>query len=423
MKILLASSNGIYDKSFKDTSKGQTGFRIMLRALAGMLPLFGDDVDVITHSNFTRGHKIGGSNLLKRTWLDVFLHTKVFYLKKAFYFCKHEKSSLRMKLRTLLYFMTGAYTEHLIKKNRYDVVHINGIGTSAVAYMYACARTNTPYVLTLHGLISFSDEVKASEFSKKLEREFFKFNRNNLQAISTVISTGIKNKLCGVVGADMDTINVICNPVIVSNDVSDGYVKPANEKVIVCVGNVSTRKNQRLVVDAFAEMCSKQKNSNYKLFIIGGCEEELKRYTIEKGINNVVFTGSIERGEVYSYYRIADLCIMASIDEGFGLSLVEGYSFGVPCVMPSAIDAFADLYDAACCIPANDYEIETFATAMEQALTKEWDKEKIKEFSKKFSEQECAKGYLSVLRKAAEFGVAPFDISSLDNLVSICFEK
>ncbi len=423
MKILLASSNGIYDKCFDDTQREQTGFAIMQRALAGMLPLFGDDVDVITHSNFTRGHKIGGSNLLKRTWVDMFMHIKPFYLKKALYFCKYDKMPLKIKLRTLMYFMTGAYTEHLIKKNRYAVVHINGIGTSSVAYMYACARTNTPYVLTLHGLISFSDEVKTSEFSKNLEREFFRFNKDNLQAISTVISTGIKNKLCGVVGADMDTINVICNPVIVSNDVLDGYVKPANEKVIVCVGNVSTRKNQKLVVNAFAEMCSKQKNCNYKLFIIGGREEELKQYTIEKGINNVVFTGSVERGEVYSYYGIADLCIMASVDEGFGLSLVEGYSFGVPCVMPSAIDAFEDLYNEDCCVPANDYEIETFASAMEQALNKEWDKEKIKNFSKKFSEQECAKEYLSVLRKAAKFDSAPFDIQNLDDLVSTCLGK
>lgn len=418
MKILLASGNSIYDSNYSDTRREQTGFAIMIRALADMLPMEGDVVDVITQSNFTSGHKIGGSNLLPKTWLKLFLHTKPFYLRKAFKFCKYDNQPLKNKLRTILYFMTGSYTEHLIKKNKYDVVHINGIGLSSITYMYACIRTNTPFVLTLHGLISFSDGIKAGKFSKKLERQFFIQNKDNPKALSTVISTGIKKRLCSVVGKDMDTINVVCNPII--EFVGKGrsaYRKEDGEKVVVTVGNISDNKNQRLVVDAFAQMC-KEHPGKYKLFVIGGHEEQLKKYACESGFDNVVFTGTLERGDVYSYYSIADLCVMASYEEGFGLSLVEGYSFGVPSVMPSAIDAFYDLCRTECCVAAGDYGVGTFADVMYTALTKSWDHQAIKEFSEMFSEGNCAKSYLKVLRLAGNLKSAPFDMQSLDRLVS-----
>ena len=420
MKILLASGNSIYDSNYSDTRREQTGFAIMIRALADMLPMEGDVVDVITQSNFTSGHKIGGSNLLPKTWLKLFLHTKPFYLRKAFKFCKYDNQPLKNKLRTILYFMTGSYTEHLIKKNKYDVVHINGIGLSSITYMYACIRTNTPFVLTLHGLISFSDGIKAGKFSKKLERQFFIQNKDNPKALSTVISTGIKKRLCSVVGKDMDTINVVCNPII--EFVGKGrsaYRKEDGEKVVVTVGNISDNKNQRLVVDAFAQMC-KEHPGKYKLFVIGGHEEQLKKYACESGFDNVVFTGTLERGDVYSYYSIADLCVMASYEEGFGLSLVEGYSFGVPCVMPRSIDAFEDLYDESCCIPTDDYEVETFSNAIYSALMKKWDNQKIREFSKKFTMENCASSYVKVLKSASKTKSAPFGLEALDQLVKKC---
>ena len=423
MKILLASGSGIYDKRFPETSKNQSGFGIMIRALADMLTYENDSVDIITHSNLTRGRQIGKSILLPKTLLRLVIHMRPFYLRRALRLWKQKDISWGGRARILLGYMTGSYVEHLLKKTKYDVVHINGIGATSNAYMYACARTNTPFVLTLHGLISFGKEIKVSSFMRHLERNYFIYNKDNEKALATVISTGIKNRLSEVAGAPLDQVNVVCNPVIKTDEqLTVPYVKEENEKVVVCVGNISENKNQKLVVDAFAQMCRDNPTEKYKLFIIGGQEEGLKAHAAENGYENIVFTGALQRDMVYSYYSIADLCIMASLEEGFGLSLVEGYSFGVPCVMPSAIDAFPDLYDERCCVPAHDYEIATFVAAMHTALGTEWDHDVIKQYAIGFSQEMCAKKYLGVLRCAEKYKCTPMTSEDLDRIINESFD-
>ena len=65
MKILLASSSGIYDENFPETRKNVSGFGHMIRALSDMLTQNGDHVDVITQSNMTKGRSIGKERIKK----------------------------------------------------------------------------------------------------------------------------------------------------------------------------------------------------------------------------------------------------------------------------------------------------------------------------------------------------------------------
>ena len=420
MKILLASGSGIYDKRFPETQKNQSGFGIMIRALADMLTAENDQVDIITHSNFSSGRDVGKAKLLPKTLFKLIIHAKPFYVIRALKLWKQKDIGWGTRARILLGYLTGSYTEHLLKKKRYDVVHVNGLGAASNAYMYACARTNTPFVLTLHGLISFGSEVKVSLFMKNLEREYFKCIKDNSVAYTTVISTGIKNRLAKVTNTPLNHVYVVCNPVLnIGSKVASVYSKQECEKIVVCVGNISANKNQKLVVDAFGKMFRDNKDSKFKLFVIGGQYEELEEYAKTNGYENIVFTGALQRDDVYGYYSVADLCVMASLEEGFGLSLVEGYSFGVPCVMPVSIDAFPDLYDEECCISAQNYEVSTFADAMYEALSREWNHDKIREYAERFSEDKCAHAYLGVLKKAQDSKSSPIGVSEIDKIVSI----
>ena len=417
MKILLASSAGIYDNRYPETSKNQNGFGIMIRSLADMLAFEGDSVDIITQSNITKGRDMGKSRLLAKTWWKLICHTKLFYIKKALHFCRQKDLSVGLKLRSFLYFMTGSYCEYLITKEKYDVVHINGIGESSVAYMYACIRTNTPFVLTLHGLISFDDTIKTQRFNKRMEREFYKFTKENPKALSTVISTGIKKRLENFLETAVDGIHVVCNPIIASSLAnSEPYKKKDNEKIIVCIGNITKNKNQKLVVDSFNKLCEKYEG-HYKLFVIGKYESDLRKYAEENNIKNVVFTGGLEKNVVNDYYNIADLCVTGTLNEGFGLPLVEAYSYGVPCVMSRTIDPFPDLGDEMCCVPAESYDVNIFADAMYKALTKKWNAEKIIDFSNGFTEKTISAKYLMVLRRAAEYKEAPFNMEVMDSII------
>lgn len=400
MRILVAASTGIYDAAYPETRKGNTGFGHMVRAIAVMLATEENEVDVLTQSNFTNGRKIGRATLYKKKYSDLFRHFKPFYFFKAIGHAFRREYRLGLKARVFLYCMTGSYCEYLIRKNKYDVVHINGIGVSSLPFIYACARTNTPYVLTLHGLISFDESVHTDRFSKNLEKAFVLEMKKNPDMLCTVISSGIKKRIVGFCGAeDIPGIRVVGNPIIETSETPDP-VKKESKYVIVVIGNVTERKNQRLVVDSFRILRPEIREQS-RLYIIGGNENSLREYVEKEKVENVVFTGSVSRGTVNAYLDIADLCVVASVSEGFGLSIVEAYSHGVPVVMPEGIDAFDDVFEDCSAAVAKEYTPECFAETIASALKKSWNKDEILEVGKRFTMASCSEKYLSVLSEAA----------------------
>ncbi len=188
---------------------------------------------------------------------------------------------------------------------------------------------------------------------------------------------------------------------------------------VLCVGNISVRKNQKMLVDAIAFLDDELKN-NIALLLIGGNEAELKAYSEKCGIANAFFTGTVPKKTVYEYLKKADLLAMASLDEGFGLPVVEGYSFGVPAVIPTGVDAFKDLYSEDACIAVDEYSPQAFAEAIQKAHERKWDKQKIIAFSENFNMENCGRKYLSFLKEAANLGHTPIAAEDFKKLILSC---
>ncbi len=188
---------------------------------------------------------------------------------------------------------------------------------------------------------------------------------------------------------------------------------------VLCVGNISVNKNQKMLVDAFKVLDSEILKKS-ALIVIGGKEEELRQYTEQNKIEKVYFTGSLLKKDVYEYMKTADLIFMSSLNEGFGLPVAEGYSFGVPSVIPIGVDAYYELYNDDVSVSVNEYTPEAFANAVKTAYERQWNKEKIIEFSKKFSMENCSREYLAFLREASTLGKSPVTRDELKKLVISC---
>lgn len=110
-------------------------------------------------------------------------------------------------------------------------------------------------------------------------------------------------------------------------------------------------------------------------------------------------TGFLPFEDIINYYNEADLLILASIEEGFGLSLIEGFVYGVPSVTFSDLDAVPDVYDERAMMLCHERTDKALAATIELALEKNWDKEWIKGYSKKFSLESMRDKYLDVYRE------------------------
>ena len=110
---------------------------------------------------------------------------------------------------------------------------------------------------------------------------------------------------------------------------------------LLSVGELSVRKNHRVVIEALAKISDK----NLKYFIAGEgeLEQELKELVESLNLNNQVFLLGY-RTDIRQLCNSADIFVMPSIHEGLSVALMEAMGCGKP-IICSKIRGNVDLID------------------------------------------------------------------------------
>ncbi|MGD9130435.1 MAG: glycosyltransferase [Candidatus Bathyarchaeota archaeon] len=115
--------------------------------------------------------------------------------------------------------------------------------------------------------------------------------------------------------------------------------------IVLFVGRITKAKGLRILVKAIARVKNKF-NEEMKLVVIGGdvsgvmhSEEEskekkrLRRVIRKRDLEeDVIFVGPVRRERLPYFYSIADVCVVPSLYESFGLVAVEAMSCGTPVI-------------------------------------------------------------------------------------------
>ena len=134
------------------------------------------------------------------------------------------------------------------------------------------------------------------------------------------------------------------------------------EKVILCVGAIQRRKNQRALVRAF-----RAAPPDWTLVLAGsqGYEADavLREVADSPAAGRIQITGYISDDEVAKWYARAGIFAFPSLDEGFGMPALEAMAAGIP-VIAGNRSALPEIcrdengLDAALMVdPANDQEL------------------------------------------------------------------
>ena len=103
-------------------------------------------------------------------------------------------------------------------------------------------------------------------------------------------------------------------------------IKP-DEKVVINVAHLAGHKGQQFLVRAIPRVV--EKFPGVRFFIVGKGEllAELKALAVSLGIvRELVFTGF--RSDVGAFYKIADLFVMSSVQEGLGTAVLDALAEG-----------------------------------------------------------------------------------------------
>lgn len=312
------------------------------------------------------------------------------------------------RIRLWYYWAMSGYVRDLICTGCYDVVHIHGCAISDEIWMSICRKTGVRFLITLHGLNSFNDTISLEAAGKQYERDFLQ-RVVNYEFPITVISTGIKRIIERAYGiVECKNIMVVCNSFSFDDidnsislcDVRKQYNIPSKAKVLLYVGNISDNKNQRQLVEACDLLSDDLRRNTWLLFCGSPSKDGNFERMVQRSPNKdrIMLCGVIDKKSIGDYYRSANGVVLLSYSEGFGLSLIEGMHFGIPCAMFRDMDAFEDIYDEKAVVAIDNRDNMMVSVALEDLLTRDWDRQAIIANSERFSSQEMANKYIKAYK-------------------------
>jgi glycogen(starch) synthase len=111
------------------------------------------------------------------------------------------------------------------------------------------------------------------------------------------------------------------------------YATP-DQKLVLLVGRLVYEKGFHLALDALAPVIRSLRDVRFVVAGTGTAEAELKRQSRRLGLqSHGSFLGWVGDDMLHSLYRVADLCIVPSIYEPFGLVALEAMASGCLCVV------------------------------------------------------------------------------------------
>jgi glycogen(starch) synthase len=229
--------------------------------------------------------------------------------------------------------------ELLAAEHGYDLVHGHDWLVAQVSAALA-DRLGLPYLTTIHATEHGRHQgwVQASPQSHIHSVERWMACRADAVI---VCSYYMREHIADVFDLDEPRITVIPNGVDPSELRAAGDLTALRrefagprEKLVLFVGRLVYEKGFQLALDALPSVIEQVEGVRFLVAGSGTHERELKAQAERLGLSGRgTFLGWIGDDALHSLYRIADLCVVPSIYEPFGLVALEAMASGCPCIV------------------------------------------------------------------------------------------
>lgn len=265
-------------------------------------------------------------------------------------------------------------------------------------------------VVTVHGL----EFERISEGYSRFSRAFMRFfvRRSCIKASYIIaVSEHTKQDIMSLYGIEASKIQVVYEgPGFLDEKKQPLFGKHIRKKLkksdafILFVGRLEYRKNITRLIEAFARV-KKQKRRLHKLVLAGFPGygyEAIQKSKKQSGVSrDIVELGYIPDEEKQWLLKNTDVLVFTSLEEGFGLPILEAQQSGVPVVASDS--AVSREIAGSGVFFADPLQVDDIAEKISYALD---DMEKVresialgKENVKRFSWKKCAEEISSILKK------------------------
>lgn len=278
---------------------------------------------------------------------------------KEFNFLRRESVSLILHKAFSFYRISFKFLNIFFQNDPNSVFYFHGLyrWPSSIG-AFICRLMNHKYVIRIHGsldpyLLRKSTKGSLFYFFKKLSELIIDFPNLRKASLIHVTSANELKKLPNNLKRSSN-IAVIPNGISIPPkdkhlDIRKHYKLNSNEKILLFLGRINEKKGIDILIDSFPKVF--KQIENVSLLIIGPDNEnyisKLKDNLscLRKEIRSkIIFDKEIPRFLLKSYYSQANLYILPSHTENFGLTIVESIYYGTPAVITKNVDIYEDLY-------------------------------------------------------------------------------
>ncbi len=137
------------------------------------------------------------------------------------------------------------------------------------------------------------------------------------------------------------------------------HLKSQGKKIVLFVGRITIQKGPDYFIRVAKRVIDQDKNVIFVVSGSGDMETQMIRLSAELGIgNNVLFAGFARGDDLTRLYRAADLYVMPSVSEPFGLTPLEALVNGTP-VLISKQSGVAEVVSHA--LKSNFWDVDDMA--------------------------------------------------------------
>jgi glycogen(starch) synthase len=232
-----------------------------------------------------------------------------------------------------------AHGVELGDRHEFDVVHghdwlVAGAGD------HLAKRFRAPFVATIHATEFGRHQGWVDKHPQSYIHGVERWMANRADRVITC-SAYMREHVADVYGLEESRIAVIPNgidpselvPVDDLDTLRSRFAKP-REKLVLLVGRLVYEKGFQLALEALPRLIERV---GYVRFLVAGsgtAEAELREQATALGLDaHGTFLGWIGDDVLHSLYRIADLTVVPSIYEPFGLVALEAMASGCPCLV------------------------------------------------------------------------------------------
>jgi glycosyltransferase involved in cell wall biosynthesis len=238
---------------------------------------------------------------------------------------------------------------------RYDLVHVHSLYrfTSTAACHY-CRRYGVPYVVQPHGsldpYIFYHHPVKKRVYERL-------FERRNLEAAAAVNFTAYEEmELARSLGlrfrgavAPLGVTLDLDESSVPEGMIQNYWPETSGKRVLLFLGRLNFKKGLDLLVKAFGAIA--RRRDDVHLLLAGPDDEgygrRVKQWLKEEGVaDRATFTGMLLDEKKAAALKGADIFVLPSYSENFGIAIFEAMASGLPVVLSNKVNFWREIEEA-----------------------------------------------------------------------------